>query len=63
LNRSSLTTDGRSLRSSSWTFVRQSLNILHHYLTVSSLITFWQLTAQKSRLISTALIFFCEENG
>jgi hypothetical protein len=37
--RSSLATDGRQLRSSSWTFVRPSLNILHHCLTVPALIT------------------------
>jgi hypothetical protein len=39
--RSSLTTDGWPLHSLSWTFVRPSLNILHHCLTVPSLITLW----------------------
>jgi hypothetical protein len=37
----SCTTDGWPLRSSSWTSVCPSLNILHHCLTVPSLITFW----------------------
>jgi hypothetical protein len=39
--RSSLTTDGWPLRSSLWTFVCPSSNILHHCPTVSLLITFW----------------------
>jgi hypothetical protein len=30
-SRSSLTTDGRPLHSSMWTFIRPSLNILHHF--------------------------------
>jgi hypothetical protein len=37
-----------------WTFVHPALNILHHCLTIPSLITFWPWNTHNSRWISIA---------
>jgi hypothetical protein len=55
--RSPLITDCWPLHSSSWTSVWPSLNILHHCLSVPSLLTFWPQNVHNSQWISAALMF------